>query len=67
MAPNVKQSVPDENRKLQIRNRPAIAPLGFALLLKSATKAGVDVIYTLNLKHFQEIAPPDMVAKLSAP
>jgi predicted nucleic acid-binding protein len=38
-----------------------------ALLLKSATKAGVDAIYTLNLKHFQAIAPPDVVAKLSAP
>ena len=26
-----------------------------ALLLQSATKAGVDAIYTLNLKHFQAI------------
>jgi predicted nucleic acid-binding protein len=38
-----------------------------ALLLKSATKAGVDAIYTLNLNHFQAIAPPVVVAKLSAP
>ncbi len=38
-----------------------------ALLLKSATKAGADSIYTLNLKHFQAIAPPDAVDKLSAP
>jgi len=38
-----------------------------ALLLKSATKGGVDAIYTLNLKHFQAIATPDVVAKLSAP
>ncbi|HTV43271.1 MAG TPA: PIN domain-containing protein [Candidatus Sulfotelmatobacter sp.] len=38
-----------------------------ALLLKAAIKAGVEVIYTLNLKHFQAFAPPDAVAKLSAP
>jgi predicted nucleic acid-binding protein len=38
-----------------------------ALLLKSATKAGAETIYTLNLKHFQAIASPDVVAKLSAP
>ncbi len=38
-----------------------------ALLLKSAAKTGVDVIYTLNLKHFQAIAPPEVLAKLSAP
>ena len=38
-----------------------------ALLLKCATKAGVDAIYTWNLKHFQAIAPQDVVARLSAP
>lgn len=38
-----------------------------AILLKSAAKAGVDRIYTLNLKHFQAIAPADIVASLSAP
>jgi predicted nucleic acid-binding protein len=38
-----------------------------ALLLKAATKAGVEVIYTLNLKHFRAIAPPDIAVKLSVP
>jgi predicted nucleic acid-binding protein len=38
-----------------------------ALLLKSATKAGVTAIYTLNLKHFQAIAPPEEAVKLSLP
>lgn len=38
-----------------------------ALLLKAATKADVEVIYTLNLKHFQAIATPDVAVKLSAP
>lgn len=38
-----------------------------ALLLKCAAKAGAETIYTLNLKHFQAIAQPDVVAKLSVP
>jgi predicted nucleic acid-binding protein len=38
-----------------------------AILLKSAVKAGVDKIYTLNIKHFQAIAPPEIAVKLSAP
>ena len=37
------------------------------LLLKAATKAQVEVLYTLNLKHFQAIAPPTFAAKLSTP
>lgn len=38
-----------------------------AILLKSAAKAGVDRIYTLNLKHFQAIAPASVAALLSTP
>jgi len=38
-----------------------------ALLLKSAAKAGVAAIYTLNLKHFQAIAPQEVAVKLSLP
>jgi predicted nucleic acid-binding protein len=38
-----------------------------ALLLKSAAKAGVTAIYTLNLKHFQALAPPEVAVKLSLP
>jgi predicted nucleic acid-binding protein len=38
-----------------------------ALLLKSAIKAGVDVIYTLNQKHFLAIAPPEAAMKLTLP
>ena len=38
-----------------------------ALVLKSATKARVERIYTLNLKHFQAVASPDVAVKLSAP
>ena len=38
-----------------------------ALLLKSATKAGAAAIYTLNLKHFQAIAPPEQAVKLCTP
>jgi len=38
-----------------------------ALLLKSASKAGVTAIYTLNLKHFQAIASPADAVKLSLP
>jgi predicted nucleic acid-binding protein len=38
-----------------------------ALLLKAATKTGAEVIYTLNLKHFQAIASSDVALKLSVP
>lgn len=38
-----------------------------ALLLKCAAQADVDRIYTLNLKHFQSIASPRIVRKLSEP
>lgn len=33
--------------------------------IRSATH--VDRIYTLNLKHFQSIAPPEISSKLSEP
>lgn len=38
-----------------------------ALLLKAASKADVNRIYTLNLKHFQSIASPDISGILSEP
>lgn len=38
-----------------------------ALLLKAASKADVNRVYTLNLKHFQGIAPSDIRGKLSEP
>lgn len=38
-----------------------------ALLLKCAEVASADRIYTLNLKHFQTLAGPEMVRKLSEP
>ena len=38
-----------------------------ALLLKCAAKAGADRVYTLNLKHFQSIADPEIIRKLSEP
>jgi predicted nucleic acid-binding protein len=38
-----------------------------ALLLKAASKAGVNRIYTLNLKHFQGIVSSDLRGKLSEP
>ena len=38
-----------------------------AILMKTAGKAGVDQIYTLNLEHFQAVAPKDVAARLSAP
>jgi predicted nucleic acid-binding protein len=38
-----------------------------AIFLKCAAKAGVDRVYTLNLKHFQAIAPPEIAALLSVP
>ena len=36
-------------------------------LLATAANTGAEIIYTLNLKHFRAIAPPDLAAKLSAP
>ena len=38
-----------------------------AVLLRGAAKAGVDRIYTLNLRHFQALAPPSLVSLLSIP
>lgn len=38
-----------------------------ALLLGAAAKADVETIYTLNLKHFQAIAPADLADRLSVP
>jgi predicted nucleic acid-binding protein len=38
-----------------------------AVLLKTASKAGVDRIYTLNVKHFQAVAAKDLTAIISAP
>ena len=38
-----------------------------AVLLKSALKAGVDRIYTFNLKHFQNIAPKNMGSHIFSP
>jgi len=38
-----------------------------AVLLKSAKKAGVNRIFTLNLKHFQAVAPKEMVSRIIAP
>ncbi len=36
-----------------------------ALLLKCATKQGVEKIFTLNLKHFRTIAPQNLVSQIS--
>ena len=38
-----------------------------AVLLKCATKAGVDKIFTLNVKHFQAVAPQDLTSEILAP
>ena len=38
-----------------------------AVLLKSATKAAVERIYTLNLRHFQVVAPKTIVSHIFAP
>jgi predicted nucleic acid-binding protein len=38
-----------------------------AVLLKAARKANVNRIFTLNLKHFQSIASPEIKNKLSEP
>jgi predicted nucleic acid-binding protein len=38
-----------------------------ALLLRCAVASGADRIYTLNLKHFQSLAGPEIVKKLSEP
>jgi predicted nucleic acid-binding protein len=37
------------------------------VLLRSATKANPDRIYTLNLKHFQAVAPAELVSALISP
>jgi predicted nucleic acid-binding protein len=38
-----------------------------AVLLKSAAKAEVERIYTLNLRHFQALAPPDIIPRIFSP
>jgi predicted nucleic acid-binding protein len=38
-----------------------------AVLLKAAAKARVERIYTLNLKHFQAVAPEDLAGRILAP
>ena len=38
-----------------------------AVLMKSAAKAEVSRIYTLNLKHFQAVAPPALAGLLATP
>jgi predicted nucleic acid-binding protein len=38
-----------------------------AVLLKSASKAEVDQIYTLNLRHFEAVAPKDFGPELRVP
>jgi predicted nucleic acid-binding protein len=38
-----------------------------ALLLRCAAKGGAENIFTLNLKHFQNIAPKNIGASISAP
>jgi predicted nucleic acid-binding protein len=38
-----------------------------AVLLKSATKAEVDQIYTLNLKHFEAVTPKNFGPELLVP
>lgn len=38
-----------------------------ALLLRAAKKADVNRIFTLNLKHFQNIASPEIKGKLTEP
>jgi len=37
------------------------------LLLKAASKAGVQRVFTFNLKHFQAVAPPGLAPLLFAP
>jgi predicted nucleic acid-binding protein len=38
-----------------------------ALLLKCAEKAKTEKVFTLNLRHFQNIAPKDITRQISAP
>jgi len=38
-----------------------------AVLLKCAAKSGAEQIWTFNLKHFQNIAPKNIVSQISAP
>jgi predicted nucleic acid-binding protein len=38
-----------------------------AVLLKSAAQANADKIFTLNLRHFQAVAPPELLRIISLP
>jgi hypothetical protein len=38
-----------------------------AVLLKSATQANAAKIFTLNLRHFQAVAPPELLRIISLP
>jgi len=38
-----------------------------AVLLRCAIKAGVERIYTLNIKHFQSVAPKNVAANIFVP
>jgi predicted nucleic acid-binding protein len=38
-----------------------------AVLLKCAMKSGADKIFTLNVRHFQNMAPKDLLSKILAP
>ena len=38
-----------------------------AILLKCAKKANAEKIFTLNLRHFQGIAPKGVVSRIAAP
>jgi len=38
-----------------------------AVLMKCAAKSEVGRIFTLNLRHFQAVAPPELASKLSTP
>ncbi len=38
-----------------------------ALILKSAAKAGVERVFTFNLKHFQAVAPKGLASVLVSP
>ena len=38
-----------------------------AVLLKGASKSGAEKIWTLNLKHFQSVAPKNIISQIFAP
>jgi predicted nucleic acid-binding protein len=38
-----------------------------ALLLKCAAKSNAETLYTLNLRHFQNVAPKDFASRILAP